>query len=410
MIIDYAKTLLISDEESSKWSARIQRINNKLSDKYYSSCEDKTIIVGSVGRQTAIAKTSDYDILFVLPSEVYTKFNNYEHNGQSSLLQEVKDTVKESYPNTEIKADGQVVDIVFNDGIIELVPAFKQDNGSYKYPDSNNGGSWKYTKPIQEIQETISAKEKSDSMYNYLCFLMRRWKNYTGFVFKGLLIDTMVFNYINSIDNYNQITEDELLSGLYTHLSKEDRDKTYWLALGSNQQISNDDNGKFIYKASQALKKFKDDISIESMMKELFGYKQYENRALSEAFIEEMFQMDIRYNMTIDCEVTQEGFLTKKLSDYLNNYIKLKNNKTLKFFIARTNVPNNPQIDYYWKVRNLGPESKDRERGQIIKGSKSQIEHSNFSGSHYVECFAVLENTVIARSRIDVPIDVFYGQ
>lgn len=410
MILDYAKSLTISDEESIKWTNRIQRINNKLSEKYYDESIDGTIIVGSVGRLTAITKTSDYDVLYVLPSEVYTRFDNHSNNGQSALLQEIKEVIKETYPNTQIRGDGQVVDVTFGDGIIELVPAFEQNDGSFKYPDSNNGGSWKYTKPLQEIAAAVSAKEGSSDIYTYLCFLARKWKNHTGFAFKGLLIDTLVLDYLNNND-YTQKTEVELLEDFYAHLAAEDRDRKYWLALGSNQQISNDDKGRFIYKASQALKKFNDDMDIESVMKELFGYKETENRAPKEEFVEERFQMDVQYNMTIDCEVTQEGFLTKRLSEYLQQGLKLKNNKTLKFSIAASNIPSDLPVSYWWKVRNLGSEAKGRERGKIFEGNKSKIEHSSFNGRHYVECFAVLDNTtVIARGRIDVPIDITYGQ
>ena len=93
---------------------------------------------------------------------------------------------------------------MFKDGTIELVPAFKQQDGSFIYPDSNNGGKWKYTKPLEEIQLAMRAKNDSSDLYNYLCFLLRKWKNHKGFVFKGLLIDTLVFNYLNNV-NYRDL-------------------------------------------------------------------------------------------------------------------------------------------------------------------------------------------------------------
>lgn len=409
MIVDYAKSLVISDEESIKWMNRIQRVNNKLSEKYYDEDTDATVIVGSVGRLTAITKTSDYDVLYTLPSEVYSRFDNYSDNGQSALLQEVKEAIKETYPNTQIRGDGQVVSITFGDGVIELVPAFAQNDNSFKYPDSNNGGSWKCTKPLQEIEAATNAKISSEDIYSYLCFLARRWKNHVGFTFKGLLVDTMALNYLNANPDYAQKTEVELLKGFYEYLAGEDKERSYWLALGSNQQISNSDKGKFISKASQALKKFTDDADISSVMSELFGYKQTVNRAAQEEFVEEKFYLDIQYNMTIDCEITQEGFLTKQLSEYLRNNFKVRGNKTLKFSVKSSNIPSDQPVTYWWKVRNLGPESKDRERGKIFKGSKSQIEKSSFNGRHYVECFAVLNDVVIARNRVDVPIDLTHG-
>lgn len=410
MLIDYAKSLVIPDDESTKWVSRIQRINNKLSEKYYDEETNGTIIVGSVGRLTAIAKTSDYDVLYVLPGEVFTRFDNYANNGQSALLQEIKEAIQETYPSTQMRGDGQVVDVTFNDGVVEVVPAFEQSDGSFTYPDSNDGGKWKTTKPIQEIAAAISAKDGSLDIYSYLCYLARKWKNHTGFAFKGLLIDTLVLDYLNSDSGYPEKSETELLRGLYEYLAAEDKERSYWLALGSNQQISNDDNGKFIYKATQALKKFTDDIDLSSTMQQLFGYKETENRALQEEFAEEKFVIDVQYNMTLDCEITQEGYVMKRLSEYLMSKLKIKGNKTLRFKMVNSNIPADLPVEYWWKVRNLGPESKGRERGKIFQGSKSQVEHSSFNGQHYVECFAVLEDTIIARARIDAPIDLTLGQ
>ena len=70
-------------------------------------------IVGSVGRNTAISGNSDLDLIFDMPREIYTKYDNYDSNGQSALLQDVKKVLMDKYPNTIISGDGQVVVIEF---------------------------------------------------------------------------------------------------------------------------------------------------------------------------------------------------------------------------------------------------------------------------------------------------------
>ena len=409
MVTDYAKTLKIAEEELDTWRDRISKINNKLSEYYYEERIDKTLLVGSVGRGTAITKTSDYDVIFILPQEVYSRFDSYESNGQSALLQEVKNIISELYSSTEIKADGQVVDVSFGDGTIELVPAFEQSGGSFKFPDSHDDGSWKITKPIPEINKASSMESGSLGIYGCLCRLMRQWKNHVGFSFKGLLVDTMVCNYLESDDGYASKSELDLLKGLYEYLSQEDKDKSYWLALGSNQQIDNDDKGRFVYKASQALKKFDDDNSEEEILSELFGYNQSKSKAPDEEFIENKFDIDIRHNIKLDCEVTQDGFLIRKLSEYLQLKWKIKKDKSLKFEIVNSSIPRDLPIRYYWKVRNVGRYSTGKERGKIFEGKKKHTERSDFNGNHYVECYAVLNNVVVARDHIDVPIDVESG-
>ena len=44
---------------------------------------------------------------------------------------------------------------------------------------------------------------------------------------------------------------------------------------------------------------------------------------------------------------------------------------------------------------------------QIIKGGTKKHENTEFKGMHYVECYAIHERVVIARGRIEVPIDPY---
>lgn len=99
-------------EKSAKTIAK--KLNSVYYDDEDSDDTSHLYIVGSVGRKTAIKGSSDLDILFDLPSDIYKKFDAYESNGQSSLLQEVKAYLKERYPRTDISGDGQVVVIEFN--------------------------------------------------------------------------------------------------------------------------------------------------------------------------------------------------------------------------------------------------------------------------------------------------------
>lgn len=227
---------------------------------YYDISDDSKshmYIVGSVGRKTAVNGNSDLDILFDLPSEIYTKYNNYESKGQSALLQDVKSVLQEKYPNTDIRGDGQVVVIDFNKYTIELVPAFKQPDSRFKYPDTHDGGSWKITDPLSEQAECLDCENQSNNKYFDFCRMIRCWKNNIGFKFGGLLIDTLVYNFFCDNDyfaNKNIENYTEILLQLFDYLKSQNKDQTYWYAVGSNQQVYNSDNGKFVLEAKLALK------------------------------------------------------------------------------------------------------------------------------------------------------------
>ncbi len=132
------------------------------------------------------------------------------------------------------------------------------------------------------------------------------------------------------------------------------------------------------------------------------------NRAPGEQFPEDLFRMGVREPLEIDCEVTQNGFRDYLLSWFLGSgrNRNLAQNKRLRFFVKRPY----PSGDYeiYWKVRNQGAEAIRRhcERGAIIKGRLEQIEHTNFTGDHYVECYLVRNGVCTGFAHIPVPINV----
>ena len=61
--------------------------------------------------------------------------------------------------------------------------------------------------------------------------------------------------------------------------------------------------------------------------------------------------------------------------------------------------------------RNVGDEAKRRNclRGEIIdsnrKGGMARHESADFHGPHYVECYILKDGIVVARDRINVPIE-----
>lgn len=153
---------------------------------------------------------SDLDVVFKLPGEEYSRYDNREGNGQSALLQDVKKILKSKYPNTDIKGDGQAVVISFTNKpyTIDLVPAFEQSDGSFKYPDTNDGGSWRTTKPTPEQDACKIANAETSENFTRACNALRIWKEHIGLCFGGLLIDTLVNNYRDDIELGNVAFED----------------------------------------------------------------------------------------------------------------------------------------------------------------------------------------------------------
>lgn len=192
-----------STEEYDSTVKSVAKVRNR---HYYGSDSeaDHMLVVGSVGRGTAVSGTSDLDLLYQLPHSEYSRFSSYKGNGQSALLQAVKEVLLSRWSKTSVKGDGQAVVIAFTDRkfSIDLVPAFEQADGSFKYPDSNNGGSWKRTDPIPEQRACRLDAKASEGNSLRMCNALRVWKDEQGFKFGGLLIDTLVHNFLETKDDY----------------------------------------------------------------------------------------------------------------------------------------------------------------------------------------------------------------
>ncbi|WP_169502438.1 nucleotidyltransferase [Pedobacter sp. SG918] len=242
-----------------------QSKRSTISDRYLAICKRLNLdfwnmdvtsggrYVGSYGRNTATNYISDVDILFWMPWSTYNTYNAYLYNGQSALLQAVKNSISTTYPNTNTKGDGQIVQVSFTDGMqLEVLPAFKHDDDTYTFANSNGGGSWKKTNPVPEIQ----AISDGDVLTNYnlrpLCRMARAWKRFNSVPMSGHLIDTLAYrfltNWIHRDKSY--LYYDFMSRDFFEYVKNQPSGQTVWYAIGSGQSLINTEN--FRYKATQA--------------------------------------------------------------------------------------------------------------------------------------------------------------
>ena len=179
-------------------SYRYKKITKAINREFWNSESEtnNSIFVGSYGRNTAIS-TSDIDILVILPEEEFDRYNSLSGNRQSRLLQAVKNAIKHTYPNSDIRADGQIVKVNFSDGIqFEVLPAFKRWDGNYIYPDSNMGGNWLSTNPKAEQNAIREKNNSSNGLLVATCRHMRyiRDNYFKSYTLSGIVIDSFVYN------------------------------------------------------------------------------------------------------------------------------------------------------------------------------------------------------------------------
>jgi len=270
----FCSNLRMSDSMVSNIRTRYHSITKRLNKDFRNTDSEvlNSLYVGSYGRGTAI-HVSDIDMLYILPWKYYTKYNSYVGNGQSALLQDVKDSIKQTYPITYISGDGQVVKVSFSDEVVfEVVPCFDYSDGSFCYPDTHNGGSWKTTNPRPEINAINDLNNITNRNLKRLCRMIRAWKDNCNVPMGGLLIDTFAYKFLSlweyrdkSYMYYDWMTRD-----FFKFLSEQDDSQSYWKAVGSGQYIY--PKGKFTAKAKTAYNN-----AIIAIEKEVKGYSYTAN-------------------------------------------------------------------------------------------------------------------------------------
>lgn len=405
---------------------RYKEITKKLN-KTFRETDSETancLQVGSYGRYTGIKGISDLDMLYIMPNSTW---NTYK-NAPSKLLHETRDALTDRYPKTIIKVDRLVVDVFFGNFTFEVQPVYEERDGediNYKYPDTKTG-TYKVTKPRQEQNEMVDFKQKHGELHRHLCKMLRAWKNNVGVGMGGLLIDTLTHRFLSNHSEYDYAGKyqyGEICRDFFEYLKDEPK-RDHYQALGSGQDVKVKHpfrtKAKIAYnKADEAIKE-DDEFKRHNKWREIFG-RQFpksvsdvvENRMFSsknysdhEEFIEDIYPVDIRYDLKLDCIITRDGFREHLLSELLSKGQRISRVRSLDFTI-KTDVPSPYEVK--WKARNVGTEAIKRNclRGEIIESNrKNDIRHesADFYGPHYMEAYIIKYGVVVARDRIEVPI------
>lgn len=237
---DFCENLRVRD--GGTIASRYKAITRRLNTDFWNTTSDTShsLYVGSYGRNTAITGFSDLDMVFELPSSLYFTYEAYQGNGQSALLQAVRNSMQKTYSTSSVGGDGQVVVVGFKDGItFEVVPVFENKAGSYTYPESNDGGKWRTTNPRPEIKAMRDRNLACNKNLIWLCRMMRAWKRNWDVPIGGLLIDTLAYQFMEGWEHRDKsfLYYDWMSRDFFRFMADQDENKTYWKAPGSGQYV-----------------------------------------------------------------------------------------------------------------------------------------------------------------------------
>lgn len=237
----FCENIKLTSKQKEDAKTKYEGVIKKLHDSYYDNEYDGStkFLFGSYKTKTNVrplTEEQDVDVLFKIPQETFDKFDNYENNGQSALLQEVKDYLKEKYTTTDkISGWSKVVLVKFSEGYhnVEVLPALEKEDGTFLIPNSENGGSWEDFDPHKQVEEFQTSNGSTNGLTAELSRMLKTWvKNTSSLNYKSykLVEDVIKFleedfedgtdyeDYHNVVKNYFDYLKRECDNDIKNHV------------------------------------------------------------------------------------------------------------------------------------------------------------------------------------------------
>jgi len=418
----FYENIKLTKKQRNDAKTKYKGVCEKLHDYYYSDLEysGKTkLLIGSYGKKTNIRPPRDVDVIFIMPADKFEQYNNHQSNGQSRLLQDIRNILNEKYTATNsIRAWGMVVLIEFSDGThnVELLPAWEQDNGTFIIPNTKNNGSWDVWDYRRELDRIDKSNNETNGITRFLIRTLKKWTDNCTVKLNSFQIEDYVLAFLET-----QQTEGNSYSLLI---------KNVFSYIDNRSPVEAKSHIETAYTRAKKAYDFEQNEKMgeaTTEWKKLFGddFPKYEERSLSEVesdsvtalypapkeeFLERDYGIPIKinpsYKFKIDADVEQDKFRKHSLSYYIANKMWLMKKKKLTFAILKNDVPGTYSVK--WKVRNFGSEAAEAGdlRGEITRdsGYEKKIENTKYFGKHFVECYIIQNGICVAMDSITVPI------
>jgi hypothetical protein len=158
-------------------------------------------LIGSWGKATRVRPSRDVDILFLLPDDVFWRYQARTGNRQSDLLQELKNALLVTYPQTALRADGQVVVIPFNQTPVEVSPGFLCTDGNVLVCDTNDGGRYTLSSAAAEAASLSASDTYCIGNTRALARMMKQWQRENNVPLKSFQLERLAVELLSNWEN-----------------------------------------------------------------------------------------------------------------------------------------------------------------------------------------------------------------
>lgn len=157
---------------------------------------DKIILTGSYKKYTML-KPPDGDL------DLFAILKDYSTSTQpQSILNRIKEDLKDTYPNSDIRQDRPCIVIDFDHCKIEITPAIPYVGGIFGYYIPKNDEGWQISNPIAS-EDTLSKKNAELKYYLIpLIKMMKVCKKFNSISEQSFALETKAVNGLYNISDY----------------------------------------------------------------------------------------------------------------------------------------------------------------------------------------------------------------
>ena len=104
----------------------------------------------------------------------------------------MKNRLQTTYPQTDVRGDGQVAVVPFNSCKVEVVPAFPCQGGGYLICDTHQGGRYKRVHPEAESAALDGTDAALNGNMRKLTRILKQWQRHCNLSIKSFQIEALV--------------------------------------------------------------------------------------------------------------------------------------------------------------------------------------------------------------------------
>lgn len=156
--------------------------------------EEKARVIGSWDRDTLTRYLSegDVDVMVILH---YGEHKGWDSgDGASKALARFKKILDAAYPKTPCSVDQHCVTMKLTQFRLDVVPAFRFDDGSYSIPDTH-AGRWVKTNPVAFANSITKVNKNMDGTFVPLIKMVKGWNRRSGWPIKSFHLECMLYNH-----------------------------------------------------------------------------------------------------------------------------------------------------------------------------------------------------------------------